>query len=138
MENQIRELLMMKDSLASSLTEKRKNLEELTEYMREQEEEFRKALEKVGLESVEELLKQLELKEQLLRLEREKKDLQNTMKKLLEEKENVESMKSSQRIKELEERVNSIGRELEALEIPPLEEPYGLMEQLTKRDWNSL
>jgi DNA repair exonuclease SbcCD ATPase subunit len=132
-ENQIRELLMMKDSLASSLTERRKNLEELTEYMREQEEEFRKALEKVGLESVEELLKQLELKEQLLRLEREKKDLQNTMKKLLEEKENVESMKSSQRIKELEERVNSIGRELEALEIPPLEEPYGLMEQLTKK-----
>jgi len=132
-ENQIRELLIMKDSLTSSLAEKRRNLEELIEYLKKQEDEFRKALSEIRVKSVEELLKQLKMRELLLELKDEKKDLQNTLKKLVEQRENVESMESNQRMRKLEEKVNNIQKELEALEIPFLEEPYDLTEQLIRK-----
>ncbi|PLV59256.1 ATP-binding protein [Thermotoga sp. KOL6] len=133
-EIQIRELLILKDSVESSLLEKRKSLEELREYLKNQESELSERLDNLGVKTSKELLENLEKLEQKLKLEKLEENLQKNLNRLLTQKKEIESMKSNVEIEELEKELKRIEEELESLTIPSLEDPFDFIESLYRKE----
>ncbi|ACB08756.1 MAG TPA: hypothetical protein DDW32_03625 [Thermotoga sp.] len=132
-EEQMRELLILKSSVEASLSAKKKNLEELQEYSREQEEVLKNTLKEIGVDSEDELKVLRDLLERRANLRKTRDSLEKEIANFMKEKEEIESSRSNARIEELKREVEQIESELEKLVVSPLEEPFDVLEALFRK-----
>lgn len=133
LEKRLNELLMSKEAIETALIEKKKAVEELEGFMNRTESEVKIALAEMGFSSVEEMREAIELQRKREVLEKELKEIENRLRRLMDERKEVEKLFSSPKLDSLRREMEILERRIEDIRPERLEEPWDILEELYRK-----